>query len=254
MLLGLAILTRDTLLLLPLFVIGFGLIDRSKLKHSLIVALVACLVVLPWPARNALLPDGQFTLSEGRFGLNLWIGTWERNGDWARRGVKKADFPNYAFQNDRAEIAEALQTDNDEVFKRAAFKRIANDPWFVVSSWVARYPGLWLGSRVDWVRLRIDWDSLLWGILNAGLKCLNALTLLAGLAGMVLAIRRRSELAYLSIPVIYTALIHIPFHNAEPRYSLPALAFLYVFAAYLLNNFLRHSAIRSERTSPNRTS
>jgi len=68
--------------------------------------------------------------------------------------------------------------------------------------------------------------------LKAGFWGLNLVTLLLGLAGLVMALRTRWSL--FAIPVAYTALVYIPFHNVETRYSLMALPFLYLFSAFAI--------------------
>jgi uncharacterized membrane protein len=48
-----------------------------------------------------------------------------------------------------------------------------------------------------------------------------------------------------AIPVAYTALVYIPFHNVETRYSLMALPFLYLFSAFAIRKLMPDCPARS---------
>ncbi|MEO6581758.1 MAG: glycosyltransferase family 39 protein [Sphingomicrobium sp.] len=242
-LLGLAILTRDTVLLLPLFALPFAafLANRGRAVMRLTAAaLAAYLIVLPWPLRNATLPDGQFEISDGRFGLNLWVGTWERNSDWVLPGLQNPAFPAYAFRNGVEEriLRDALHTADDAPFRKAAFDRIRSEPWTVLRTWVRRYAQLWIGTRSDQIALRPARGTIPWRGLKAALFAMNLAFLVLGAAGMLLALKRRSQWSLFVVPVLYTALFYVPFHNTETRYSLVALPFIYLFAALFVIHFV----------------
>lgn len=226
-LLGLAILTRDTLLLLPLAMLPFAWWAGVG-KKALIAALAAYLVILPWPLRNSTLPDGHFAMSEGRFGLNLWVGTWERDPSWLLSGV--GNFPDTAYRSpaEKAALTAAWRVRDDRPFRQVAVDRILNDPATTLATWAVRYPRLWIGTRTDQIEWRLERGSTPWTIFKTGFFGLNLLLLALGGIGAFLADRR--YFLFLA-PVAYTALIYVPFHNAETRYSLPALPFLILFAA-----------------------
>ena len=249
--LGVAILTRDSLLLLPLALVALGVVQRDILKPALIATAVAALVILPWPLRNASLPAGSFSMGNGRAGFNLWVGTWERNIDWARPSVANPTFPHYAFRDiaERQRLLVALQAGDDSAFKDAAVSRIRTNFPFVLKSWASRYWRLWSGTRSD-AKFRAAVGSLPWYVAKAVLLALNLLTLALGLVGMALNWRR----PLMALPVVYIALVHIPFHNVEARYSLPAVPFLYFFAVTAmamawprLAPMIRHRSARLDR-------
>ena len=234
LLLGIAILTRDTLIALPPFALLFSLLDRSLFKRFAIVVLVSLAVIVPWQIRNSTLPEG----SASRFGYNLWIGTWERTGDWMLPGLDNALYPPEAFRNEgeKRELLAAWKRQDDRPFLRVAIDRITGSPAATATAWAKRYYRLWLGTRTDQVRLRPARGSPPWTVLKAVFWGLNLVTLLLGLAGLLMALRTRWSV--FAIPVVYTALVYIPFHNVETRYSLMALPFLYLFSAFAIRKVL----------------
>jgi hypothetical protein len=216
-LIGLSILTRDTLLLLPLF----ALILRSR--KAAYMAAVAYLIALPW---FLIVP------SHGRMGLNLWVGTWERNGDWYLSGVNKPRFPAYAFRSPAEERAVRMNWNADEALKNIAVQRIKADPIGTVATWALRYPRLWIGTRSDNIAFRFR--GPLWVAFKVAFWGLNLLIIGLGLWGLPRT---------LAPPVLYAALIYIPFHNVETRYSLFAFPFLLAGVARLRGNRLNDGEV-----------
>ena len=106
-LVGLAILTNDVFLALPLFALPFGW-KLGRFKPFAIMAGVAYLTVSIWAGHN-LATVGRFIVSDGRMGYNLWVGTWERNGDWLLKGVQSP--PDFAFRSpqEKAELMSAIR-------------------------------------------------------------------------------------------------------------------------------------------------
>lgn len=212
--LGLAMLTRDTLLLLPLFLIPF-----VPWRQGFACLAAAMVVAAPWYAQDR---------GESRLGVNLWIGTWERNADWmAPTGPV---WPANAFRSDaeRARLTTAFERDDYRPFLGAALDRMAADPLGVATNWALRYPRLWIGSRSELNTL--NGNQAAWLVAKLTGYALNLAVIVAGLAGMALAFRARDRLRLFAAPVIYAALVYIPFHNAETRFSLFAMPFLTVFA------------------------
>lgn len=206
LLVGLALLTRDTLLLLPLLTLPF-----LRMRAALTMAAVAYIVSLPWFVTQA---------STGRLGVNLWIGTWERNGDWfSRHGMDHPDFPPYAFRSaEERQLITSHWVDN-AVERRVALDRIQSSPLEVAKTWVERYPRLWLGTRTDLVTFRAARFSPAWTAEKSFFYGVNLALLLFGLWGL-------TGPNWLFVPpVIYAAVIYVPLH-AESRYTLFALPFL----------------------------
>lgn len=215
---GLAILTNDVFLLLPLFALPFGM-WLGKGRQFVAMAVAAYVLVAPWAGYN-LAANDRFAVSQGRMGFNLWVGTWERNGDWVANGIRPESLPEYAFRSP-AEKAELLHRTDDAAFKRVAIDRIRADPSGTVATWASRYWRLWIGTRTDHAQLRLETGSAGWKAFKSAAWGLNLLLLAAG----IFSLRRRPIFA---IPVLYVALIYVPFHNVETRYSLPALALMLV--------------------------
>lgn len=252
--LGVAALLRETVMFLALAAAaGAWWIERTWCRRLLLAAIVAFAVTMPWQLRNASLPHGSFALSEGRSGFNLWIGTWKRNGDWYLQGVDNADYPPEAFRSapERQTLLSAYHEGDDAAFRAVAIHRIVSDPLGTLRTWAIRYPKLWIGTRSDQMAMRAERGSIVWTLAKAGFWSLNLLTLVAGIVGMALAVReRRRDLIPYTLPILYTALLYIPFHNSETRYSLPALPFLYLFVAYLglrLGEWRRFDRLRAVR-------
>jgi hypothetical protein len=228
LLLGLAILTRDTLVLLPAFLAILSLFKREWLRPALTMLAAAYLVALPW----------QLASHDSRMGYNLWVGTWERNNTWMINGI--ADFsgyPDYAFRSaeEKRSLATAFARGDDKPFKQAALERLTGNPGGILKVWLSRYWRLWIGTRMDQVELRAERGSPLWVALKAGFFGLNLLVLAFGFFGLWRA--RRTPFILLAVPVAYAAFIYVPFHNTETRYSLFALPFLYAFAAHAFTAF-----------------
>jgi hypothetical protein len=212
-LIGLAAVVRDTLILMPVALLPFAFKDRRYLlTASIATALIA---ISPHP--------------NTRLGFNLWIGTWERNGTWYLRGLEHPRFPPYAFRGpgEKEAVARAWLKD-DATMRSLAIERIESSPGATALAWIERYPRLWIGTRSDTMPIRsAARGSATWYVLKSFFFALNLITLALGLTGLA---RTRGLFA---IPVLYIALIYIPFHNCEPRYSLAALPFLYFYAADL---------------------
>lgn len=240
--LGCAILTRDTVLLLPLFALPIGWF-MGRGKQFVLMAVAAYAVVLPWCLHNKA-AFGHFAVSEGRMGYNLWVGTWEHDGAWSLAGYdpKHAAYPANAFRSsaERALVQRSWDTHDDSLVKHVALARMREEPGQTLINWAIRYPRLWLGTRMDLQPMRAGRGSLLYTALKSMFWGLNLIMLALGLAALV---ARRNW--YLAIPVVYTALLYIPFHNIETRFTLPVVPFLLFAAADWLGglyNMHRQSA------------
>lgn len=255
-LLGLATLMRETSVLLPVVLVPCALLqsDRSRRLKQYIIVLVAALgTIAPWPIVSSQLPGGSLALSEGRSGFNLWVGTWERNGDWIATG--KAAFPDSAFgsQEEKRRLLAAFDIRDDRPFQQVAIERIVGQPLQTVEAWVVRYPRLWLGTRTDLNTLTLARGSMSWTMFKSVMFGLNALVLLFALVGLLLAARSHRKLLFFSVPVFYTAAIYVPFHNVEPRYSLVTIPFLLIFSALAFQRFRRLDVVSRRFTAAFRT-
>lgn len=234
--LGCAILTRDTVLLLPLFALPIGWY-MGRGRQFVVMAVAAYAVVLPWCLHNKV-EFGHFAVSEGRMGYNLWVGTWEHDGTWSLSGYdpKHAAYPANAFRSpaEKARVQQGWDAHDDSIFKQVAMERMRDAPVQTLVTWAIRYPRLWLGTRMDLIPMRATRGSLLFTALKSLFWGLNLIMLGLGIAAMV---ARRNW--YLAIPVAYTALMYVPFHNIETRFTLPVLPFLLFAVAEWLGDLTR---------------
>jgi len=217
LLLGVSILCRDTLLLLPLFAAVCGVLLGQR--RIWLAATVAYLVIAPWIALTG-------HLSEGRLGLNLWAGTWERNADWYLTGVQNPRFPPYAFRSPQEEQFVRSHWNDDKALRQVAIDRIESEPFRTVKTWISRYPRLWIGTRSDEISLRFARGGAAWYILKLLFFALDLAIIAFGLWGF--------RLNLFAVPVLYAAAIYIPFHGSETRYTLFALPFLMLFGSLRL--------------------
>jgi hypothetical protein len=221
--LGLLVLTRETFLLFPFAFLGllwwFG---RIRLHRAGIALLTFLLVIAPWSARNHT-DFGTYSLSKGFAGVALWIGTWETNDRWM---VGDPHPPDHV-----AEYKQAMAGHPDDaLFVRLAKERIERNPLGVAATWIIRAPRMWLGTRTEGLQLNVPTGSAPWLIFKSAAFGLNFLILIASMIGFVFAWKEeRWRALVMALPPVYLALIMLPFHNTEPRYSMAALPFLYWF-------------------------
>lgn len=220
-LLGLAILTRDTFALLPLFVLFFR-VGRQGLAMVAAAYLIGSLALIDSSGAD-------------RAKIALWIGTWERSPEWTKHISSEQTFPDYAYRSpsEKAAIEKAIWTNDGTPFEASTIQRYQTEPFTVLSSWALRYPYLWLGTRSDLSTLKVE--GLAWYALKSVLWGLNLVILVLGIAGL-----GRNRL--FAIPIAYVALIYIPFHNTETRYSLVAMPFLCVLMSGSIHALVNTSA------------
>jgi hypothetical protein len=228
--LALAVLARPLLLLLPLVPAAI-LYSRSNKRLALAMLAAA---YLPVAAVAPLVSGPDF------FGENLWIGSWEHNSDWMTNGWTWPAEVGLGPEQRRALLA-AHSAQKSGPFLDAAIDRYRAAPLQSVASWFVRYPYLWIGTRTAFSTLPIG--SAAWLAYKSIMWLLNAAIMLSGAIGGRAALRRPVREATLVAPVAYVALIYLPFHDAEPRYSVVVLPFLIVLGLFWLGE--RQAASRS---------
>lgn len=153
---------------------------------------------------------------------------------------------------ERARLLSAYDEHDDVTFERAAIERYRKKPIKALSSWFVRYRFLWIGTRTAFTP-PLSWAS--WFAYKSSLWLLNFCVLLFGLVGGVSALRGRTAEVVLLIPIAYVAIVYLPFHSTEPRYTLIAIPFLLALAtpavALLhqsrpIRNFTRPGALARE--------
>jgi len=227
---GLAVLARTSLL--P-YVILLGIAGCLPIVHGnwrlyRRIAAAALLTVAPWVIRNVI-EVGRVTVADASWGNNLLLGTVVLHGGMNR------------YAAIRAEVGEPPETPSvtlEAARARLAVNRIRGDPPRWIRARISQYPFLFIDTG-DYLPLDANrtafaraWSESVWPtvILKAAFVCGNVVLLVLAAKGMWLSRRRTVELAPLwSVPA-YFAAAHVPMF-VEPRYGLPLVPFLLIFAA-----------------------
>jgi len=237
-LMGGVVLSRDIYLLYPAFLLVMGYFMKISYRHLAIFFLGFSLLVLPWTYRNSQLPSGGLFLSKGILWTNLWVGSWERNSDWTRVANPYILPPEalQTFDNGKspAIIIDAFNKEDNEFFKKVVITYVLQNPLKVVEAWVVRYPILWLGTRSGLNTSYLPRNSVPWYLLKAIFYLINGLIVIFAIFGFFNTLRTKKLPFLLCIPVIYNALIYIPFHNVEARYTLPVMPILIIYFCFFV--------------------
>ena len=237
--LGVAALTRDVylplLVLLPLAAAALsrGTENPFRWGHVLLSIALSAAVVAPWTLRNAL-AGKPAVVSKGLMGVNLWIGTWERNPKWMHG---EHDYPAEAYDSPQQarQVAELRRdpADGDATFRKMAIERMKSQPGRTLAVWLLRAPYLWIGSRAELFEFRPDFLARgrpAWTLVKSAAWGLNLLVLAFSILGAAFVVKARHPLSLLLVPVLFTALVYLPFHSTENRYSEPVFALVVVLA------------------------
>ncbi|MBL8915554.1 MAG: hypothetical protein JNM17_32955 [Archangium sp.] len=245
LLLGVLCLLRDIYLaLLPFGLIAFTLFapgQRLKvLREGVAICAVAAMVIAPWTARNYGAFGKVIPISAGRLGYSLWMGTWALDGSFTLEDASGArTYPDHAFlrEEDRQAVAGADPALAEPLFKRLFVERVRAEPVKVVGRWLVRWPRLWFGTRFDIFKLHerlLPYGSMQWKVVKAALFGVNAIFVVAALAGAWLAVKHRATVRFAVLPLAFTAAAYLPLNSFENRYSQPMFPFLTLLAANAL--------------------
>lgn len=239
-LLGAAILCRDVYMLLPLLFLILGVLKKIN-RRSLTAYVLCCLLMIgPWAFRNSQLTGGGVFLSKGIFWQNIWFGTWMQ--DWSNDRKPMVNNPGELPDNARRTypnispiiILDAIKNEDQEFFKKNTIHLIQKNPIKVISTWIKRYPLLWLGTRSDLNTTYLEARSAAWYFMKVMFYLYNLMLIVLAIPGLAIALRIRSELSLLCIPIFYNGIIYIPFYNIETRYTLPVMPLLIIFGVYFV--------------------
>ena len=223
---------------------------RRGLSRAALVIAGALVVVAPWTARNWRASGTLVPVSKGLMWINVWIGTWERNGDWEAPTLA-AHLPpeSYRDEAERAAIAEAVTTSDplrrDARFRALALHNLADHPLSIFARWCVRWPRMWIGTRFDLFTFRPAWMARgrpAWVAFKLLMLATDLALLALALVGLVLAWRHTRAMLWLAVPLAYQQLVYFPFHNVETRFSQPVLPFVLAFAALALVRVVEHNA------------
>jgi hypothetical protein len=247
---GLVCLTRDVYL--PLFFsstllfLAISLVFRPQSRRQalhLLLSLTCC--VAPWSIRNAI-TAGTPSLSQGRLGFALWVGSWATDTAWSlgdSTGLPR-QYPSEAFLDaaERSLIEASLAAGDakaaDPYMRASALRRWSSEPVRTFGRCIYKIPMLWLGTRFDIFPFRASFlarETLGWRLTKYGLWALNFGMVSSALGGLVLALRRRGLTLLLAAPLVYTVCVYFPINTMENRYSKPVEPFVTFFAGTLLS-------------------
>ena len=242
-LLGGAVLCRDIFLLLPILYVIAGLFSKIKIKYLSFYILGFLLIIVPWCFRNSQLPNGGIFISKGIMWQNLWIGTWMRNADFLSiPGYLPPEALQTYNEGKSPDIVMTSYRNNDQLFfKQVTIQYIAKKPFNVLKTWIYRYPRLWLGTRSDLITLHLKKGSMIWYSIKSLLYLFSTILIAFGLLGIYMSLRIKRIFIFILLPIVYTALIYLPFYNAETRYSQPVMPILTIFFIFFFTNRIQLS-------------
>lgn len=235
---GLAALARTTMLPFLVLLMLLPLLPawRKHLRTHLVIALIALAVSSVWTVRNALV-SGRFVAVAAGSGLNLLFGTIETSITgtryWTGSGWTGQQREIPVFQADEA----LPEVDRDRARARRAIVRIIADPlgWLVVRA--KQYPKLFVDTGTYVLDPVGNADRQPEARLRPLALTIKVVFILGNLLVMGLAaygifhVRARFvSLGHIALFPLYLLVIHLPLW-IEPRYSLPVMPLVAIFAA-----------------------
>ncbi|MCC7418302.1 MAG: glycosyltransferase family 39 protein [Acidobacteria bacterium] len=230
--LGVATLLRpECVLLVPLAVAAIWWRGGpARTSAAAVAAIVACLTIAPWTIRNYRV-FGRPILVTAVGGNALYIATtgWD---EWP------ADDPEL-----RAIVAGLDYVRQNEALGRAGLANIGRNPGQYLAYSLRRVPVFWISSQTTYVRGLSDRYAAYFErgqharlAAKLSLLALSLASVALGFAGLVLAWRRGPRYRTLVVagPIAIVFLVHV-FLYASPRYQVPLLPLLLVFAAVAID-------------------
>lgn len=235
---GLAALARTTMLpfLVLLLVLPLWPAWRKSLRTYLVIALVAIAVSSVWTVRNAFV-SGKFVPVATGSGLNLLFGTIETSITGTRYWTgshwtgQQREIP--VFKADEA----LPEVERDRARARRALGRIFADPfgWLIVRA--KQYPKLFVDTGTYVLDPVGNADKQAQPRLRPLALSIKVIFILGNLAVMGLAAfglfserARIVSLSHITLFPLYLLVVHLPLW-IEPRYSLPMMPLVAIFAA-----------------------
>lgn len=272
---GCAALVRAEYLLLPILLLPFLLILRSRaqaVRAFAVVLFCFILTIAPWTLRNYLVKGEFILISDGMAGQNLFIAS-EPSYDQRLFPARQSEefykkFPLVREYELTYFNPETYAAGDDELRKmnrqltQMAFENIQRHPWQFIVSRMKQLPYLWIDSGDYLLRaIRSDipsysWERLLPNAMKDRETFLIFLIRAGGLFFFYLIpyslaflgfLLYRTEwekiLILLAVPFFIT-LIHIPLW-IEHSYSLPGLPFLFILTGAGIEGLLQMRRSRS---------
>ena len=240
-LLGAAALTRNIYLLLPFLFLFIALFTKTNKKSLLVFLTGFLLVISPWVIRNSLEKEGGFFISSGDiFWSNLFVGTYMTSiKEDAMPEYNPSYVPRVIFEKHNLDVTEEEMLEkflnaeeNQEFFREKTLKYMKENPVGLIFTWIKRAPQMWLGTRTDLVNWTIERETSLWYSIKTFFYLMNLMFLSFSLLGFYACLKSYRYSLFLITPIIYNALIYIPFYNIETRFSQPIYPLLLIFSGF----------------------
>ena len=234
---GYSALTRPELILfylLILIIIPFAARPKClSVKRALLILVVMCSVISIWSVRNYAL-FGKFIPVSIHSGDTLWISTWKE--EWLEWQEKE---PYISLGKGKGPI------EASEAYFRAGIDNIKDHPFIYLKMCTKRLYRLWLtghsnafsfmnGSIKDYFINRqyaVFFIKLTLLLFNVSITIIGFL----GIAKVYHILKDRRDLILLLVsPIIFAVVFHF-FIYATPRYAIPEMSFMIVFASAFIN-------------------
>ena len=229
LLLGLSTLTKGTTLMLPLFLFILFAVDRalrSKFIPFMIFISVFFITLIPWTIRNYVQFRIVLPVATGA-GESMWTGNY---------------FPfdgEYRYGQTQQKIEELSKgrpwIERDSILMREAKRMIKENPIRFVKLAVKKIARLWVKVYENVPQGMQRQENLM---LKFGLMMIHLPLLIMAIAGMARSLLLNLQVRVTFYLLLYYTLVHaITF--AVPRYRLPIMPFLIIFAAAFIYFMLK---------------
>jgi hypothetical protein len=224
---------------------AFAKLRRGGSKNCRRMAIAALVIIMPWLARNVM-QVGRLTIADAGWGSNLLFGTVDLH-----RGSNR-------WSQIAMDVGRGPQVqDSEERSRKNALTRIASNPRRWLLTRIRQYPWLFLDSG-DYLPVGANAYSFGQALaerrlstlfLKAAFVLANACALAAMAWGLWRSRMWITELAPLWTYPLFLAVSHLPMY-VEPRYGLPLVPFVAIFAAVGVSSVLGRVRRLNCRSSP----
>jgi 4-amino-4-deoxy-L-arabinose transferase-like glycosyltransferase len=215
LLMGLAILTRASLLLFPVFILVWIILEkRDNIKRALyscvFFVIMVVLVLLPWSIRNYSIYHSFVPVTIGS-GLTLYEGN-NPVADGGPTGHKITHLP-----------SSLTPLEQDRLYRAKALQFISEKPGRFLSLALVKFKRFWniIPNYEEYRSVKYILISLLSYVP----------ILVFGIIGIILSLTRDKKVLFLLLPVIYYTALHMIFPGSV-RYRVPIMPFFMIISAY----------------------
>lgn len=212
--------------------------NKKIIKFLMLTFAIMCLTVSLWTIRNYKV-TGKFIPISLHYGDTLWISTWKE--EWLEW---KYEEPLISMLKDRP--LRSLELDN--AYLKAAINNIKEHPFIYLKMCTKRLYRFWLtghsnifyfmqDSSLNYLKKK---DYFIFFI-KMIMLFFNISVILLGFWGIRAAYvklrQKREFLHYILLPILFFVILH-SFLFATPRYSIPIMPFVIIFASYGITSIL----------------